>query len=140
MTDLSRFAALAEFGESACKQLGEVLEAREFAAGRTLFRAGEEAAEMIFLMQGEVTIKVGGRERGRLSSGDVLAAGSLVLIGKHECTAEAHGPVSVRVLSRESYLRLRADHPQVALDLQEGILRGLSGALRSYLEESDSQG
>ena len=138
MSDLSQFAALAEFSDSAREVLDGLLESQEFRPGRSLFVQGQEAEEMMFITQGQVAVQIGGQERGEIGSGEVLGAASLVLIGTHECSAVAQDHVSVRTLSREGYLRLRADFPEVALDLQEGILRALTSALRGYLDESGS--
>jgi hypothetical protein len=57
------------------------------------------------------------------------------VIGKRECCALAETPVRLLTLSRESYLRLRLDLPQVALALQEGILRDLASVVRTWLPE-----
>ena len=40
------------------------------------------------------------------------------------------GETKLLTLTREGYLRLRADAPTVALALQEGVLRIFSGFLR----------
>ena len=49
-------------------------------------------------------------------------------------TAVASGPVETLVLSREAYLRLRADYPAVALDLLEGVLNQVGSAARELVD------
>ena len=73
------------------------------------------------------------------SSGGVARLFELVHhSGKRVCTARATAPLQTFVLTRESYLRLRADCPGLALMLQEGILRTLAGVIQQLDEVRSS--
>jgi CRP-like cAMP-binding protein len=111
----------------------EFLEPRSIEEGRALFRAGEESADLYFLVDGALRLEVAQRETGALGAGEVLGSMSLVGMGDHVCAALATKASRVLVLSRESYLRLRADHPAIALQLQEAIVARIATDLRKAL-------
>ena len=111
----------------------EFLEPRELDEGRALFRAGEESADLYFLVDGALRLEVAQREMGALGAGEVLGSMSLVGMGDHVCAALATKPSRVLVLSRESYLRLRSDYPAIALQLQEAIVARIATDLRRAL-------
>jgi CRP-like cAMP-binding protein len=111
------------------------MEERTLQSGDDVFRAGDEAEELLLLVDGHVRLEIKGVSMGRTGPGDVLGGASLVSIGNRECDAIAETPLALLVLSRESYLRLRSDAPQLALDLQEAILREFAGVVRGSVCE-----
>lgn len=132
---LSKAPMLDELGEAGRELLEEFLEERSYADGFLLFQQNEEASELLVVSRGRVGLRKGGEVIASLGAGDCLGGVSLVVIGTRECEAFADGEVEVLVLTRQSYLRLRADCPGVALDLLEGIVRHVSLALRDALGE-----
>jgi len=130
---LSKVAILEELGSAGRETLSDFLESRSYDAGFLLFQQGQEAAELIVIAEGRVVLRQGGNDIARVEAGECLGGVSLLVIGHRECEAAAEGPVEVLSLTRESYLRLRADYPSIALDLQEGILRQLGATLRELL-------
>ena len=136
MTDvLTKFEILQDLNDEGRERFAEVLEERRLDAGRTLFRTDDEAEEMFLVAEGQVRLERDGQVLGLLGPGEVLGAGSVVVIGKRECTAVAETSVQLLLLTREGYQRLRMDSPQVALVLQEGILRELGKVLRGSLSD-----
>jgi CRP-like cAMP-binding protein len=137
MTDrLGAFAVLEELGASERGVLGEHLVERETADEGTLFVAGEEASELLFVLEGRVRLERDGESLGTLGPGELIGGVSLVAIGLRECAAVAEGCVRVLALSREGYLRLRASHPAVALALQEAVLRSFASTVRASIAEA----
>ena len=132
---LAKVELLKDLGEDARDQLAEHFEERRLDEGRALFRAYDEAEELYLLAEGQLRLELSGEPLGTLGPGDVMGAASLVLIGRRECAAIAQTPLRVLTLTRESYLRLRLEAPQVALVLQEGILRDLANVVRASLPE-----
>ena len=130
---LSKVAVFEQLSAAGRETLVDFLEPRSYEPGFLLFQQGDEAAELIVIAEGQVVLRRGGDEIGRVDVGDCIGGVSLVAIGIRECEAAAEDRVEVLSLTRESYLRLRADHPSVALDLQEAILRQFGGALRELL-------
>ncbi len=117
------------------EHLVEFLEPRTYEDGFLLFQQNQEASELLFVCDGQVALCKGGEEIACLGAGDSLGGVSLVVIGRRACEAVANGRVEVLALTRESYLRLRADYPGIALDLQEGILRQISSAAREIVDD-----
>lgn len=132
---LAKVELLKDLGGDAREQLAEHFEERRLDQGRALFRMHDEAEELYLVAEGQLRLELSGEPVGTLGPGDVVGAASLVVIGRRECSAIAQTPVRVFTLTRESYLRLRLEQPQVALVLQEGILRELAHVVRASLPE-----
>lgn len=127
---LRRFDLLAECSADDLAALSEILEERRHEAGETLFRAEDEASELLLVTEGRVRLELEGQSLGELGAGEAIGAACLVSIGTRACDVVAVEPSAVRVLTREGYHRLRADRPSAALALQEGTLRAMAGLVR----------
>ncbi len=137
---LGRVQLLTELIEADRRNLAEFLTEKELDPGSTLFRAGEEAEELYFVTRGSLAIKSDGQMVGELGAGEVLGALCLVHVGLRECDAVALEATQLLCLSRESYLRLRSDHPALALKLEEAILRSFSSLVRNILVDARAPG
>jgi CRP-like cAMP-binding protein len=135
---LEKFALLSELLPDDRKGLADFLEPRELDPGSTLFRAGEEAEELYFLVDGALSVRSAGDLVGELGAGEVLGALCLVSVGRRECDAVAATASSLLCLSREGYLRMRGDAPNLALKLQEAVLRTFSSLVRSTLSDANA--
>ena len=133
---LDGFPLLSELTEGERRALEACLEARELDVGSVLYRTGEEADALYFVVEGAVAIRDGGHGLSELGPGEVLGALSIVSIGKRECDAVGATGTKLLSLTREGYLRLRDDLPALALRLQEAILRSFSALVRGVLEDS----
>lgn len=133
---LDGFPLLSELSTEERRSLEYLLEERQLDAHSVLYRTGEEADALYFVMEGALVVKDGGHSLAELGPGEVLGALSLVSIGKREC--EVVGATTTRLLSltREGYQRLREDLPALSLRLQEAILRSFSSLVRGVLEDS----
>lgn len=132
---LADFALLEDLSHNDQLSLRGYLEEREHDDGETVCWERDESSEALMVLEGKLRIVSGGRSCGSLGSGEVLGALSLTSIGARECSAVAEGPVRLLALTREAYLRMRSDAPQLALGLQEGILRSLSDCVRDLLRK-----
>ena len=133
---LDGFPLLSELTADERRALEGCLEPRELGGGSVLYRTGEEADALYFVVEGLVSIRADGQSLADLGPGEVLGALSTVSIGKRECTVVGVTSVRLLTLSREAYLRLRDDLPALALRLQEAILRSFSNLVRGVLEDS----
>ena len=133
---LEGFPLLSELSTEERRSLEYLLEERELDAGSVLFRAGEEADALYFVIEGALAVKDGGQSLAELGPGEVVGALSLVSIGKRECEALCATPTRVMALTRERYLRLREDVPGLALRLQEAVLRSFAALVRGVVGES----
>ena len=133
---LDGFPLLSELSTEERSALEYALEPRELDAGSTLYRAGEEADALYFVVEGAVAIKEAGQQLAELGPGEVLGAVAIMAIGKRECDVVGVTTTRLLSLSRESYQRLREDLPALSLRLQEAIVRSLSSLVRGVLEDS----
>lgn len=133
---LDQFPLLAELIPDDRRALVEFLTPRELDAGSTLFRTSEEAEELFFVAEGALAIRSDGQTLAELGPGEVLGALCLVRVGRRECDAVAVAPARLLSLSRESYLRLRADLPAIALQLEEAVVRTFSSLVRNVLGDA----
>jgi CRP-like cAMP-binding protein len=133
MSGLASVGALAELSGAQLERLRAFLEERSLADGAPVFLSDEESRELIWIAEGSVRLARGGRDEGVVEAGSLLGALSLSVVGTRACEARAQGPARVYALGRESYLRMRSDDPELALLLQEAILRELAQDLRAVL-------
>ena len=134
--DLSEFAILRELSAEEIETLRPFFEEVRFDDDRIVYSHGDEASELLLIAEGTVRLERSERKLGELPAGSALGGASLVRIGKRGCSACAHGPISALRLTRESYLRLRADHPQAALALVEGLLRTFANVAEKLAEQA----
>ena len=132
---LEKFRILTELSPEERVSLASFLEEQSYEDGRAIFRRRDEAAELLLLTDGRIRLASGDAELGELAPGSALGHASLVAIGRRACAAYAKGAVSVLKLTREAYLRLRGDHPQIALSLQEGLLRNFADTARKVVPD-----
>ncbi len=133
---LEKFEILREMSPEERDNLRDFCEERSYPDGRAIFRRRDDASALLLLTGGRIRLKSGDEELGELVPGSALGHASLVSIGNRTCAAYALGAVSLLELSREAYHRLRGDHPQVALALQEGLMRGFAETTRQLLPEA----
>ena len=130
---LASMPVLQDLAEREHRALAAYVADRVLEDGAVLFRCGEEAEDLLFLVEGRLRLELGDTEIGVVDAGEIVGALALVSIGRRECDAIADGPLRALALDRQSYLRLRAEDPTTALALQEAILRSLSGVVRDAL-------
>ena len=130
---LAAFKLFDDLGAADREQLEGYLEERTHAAGDPVFTERDESSEALLLLEGSVEVEAQERVCGTLRAGSVLGGLSLIAIGSRECSARALEDVRLYALTRESYLRMRAEAPALALQVQESILRSFAGVVRSML-------
>ncbi|MEO0409314.1 MAG: SulP family inorganic anion transporter, partial [Cyanobacteria bacterium P01_A01_bin.135] len=118
------------------------LEEEDLDAGETLFTQGEAASTMYFIEMGEVTLWVTGKGRTRrlqsLGDGNLVGVIDFYLDVPYRSSAVADALTTLQCLSRASLEQMRRDHPEVAADFQEFVIRLLSDRLfQAYEEVSD---
>jgi CRP-like cAMP-binding protein len=136
---LDGFPLLSELSTEERSALEACLDARELDAGSTLYRAGEEADALFFVVDGAVSVRAEGHSLCELGAGEVLGALSLVSVGVRECEIVGATATKLLSLTREGYVRLREDLPALALRLQEAILRSFAVLVRGVVEDSRAQ-
>ena len=123
------------------ERLGELLTRREFAAGDTICREGEEGDRMWLLAKGSVSVRLisaDGRMNLRIASlsrGTTIGEMALVEQARRSATIVADEHVVCYELLREGYTRLLSEHPAIATKLLANLSRELARRLRRTSED-----
>lgn len=105
---------------------------RKFKDGETIFREGETSDAAYVVVDGTVDlVKAGERKPVRLATleaGDLFGEMGVIDHGPRNATAVAVGPVTVKVIEREDFVRSVQDKPDMALDVMSMLVRRLRAA------------
>ena len=105
---------------------------RKFKDGETIFREGETSDAAYVVVDGTVDlVKTGERKPVRLATleaGDLFGEMGVIDHGPRNATAVAVGPVTVKVIEREDFVRSVQDKPDMALDVMSMLVRRLRAA------------
>jgi hypothetical protein len=93
--------------------IAEVAEEREVDAGVVLTEQGQPGDEFFLIADGEVEIRLDGREIRRLGPGDYLGEIALVFGGKRTATAVAAKPTRLYVLGEEAFTAMIRKQPRI---------------------------
>lgn len=109
-------------------------EVRDYAEGQTVFREGDDARELLFLVTGEVEIRKRVNEgtdtrlailRAPTAFGEI----AFLVSGRRNATALARGEVTVLVLTRYEFEKVIRSEPVVAARFLHNLSRLLAGRL-----------
>ena len=123
------------------ERLGELLTRREFAAGDTICREGEEGDRMWLLAKGSVSVRLisaNGRMNLRIASlsrGTTIGEMALVEQARRSATIVADEHVVCYELLRDGYARLLSEAPAIATKLLANLSRELARRLRRTSED-----
>lgn len=99
---------------------------RELAVGEDLTVEGDTGDDFFLILEGRVDIRTGDRLVRTMGPGEYLGELAILFGGVRTATATASAHTRVVVLSRESFLRLLADHPET----EDRILATVSERMR----------
>jgi glutaminase len=118
----------------------EVLEFRRYVVGDLIFRTGDQATELYFLMAGRVSVLVelpsGGMHRLTTCVPGMLF-GDMAIVERRprSATIRADEPVECYTLSLERFDRLTRTYPDLKVALLENFARSLSRRVRRLTDE-----
>ena len=130
---LAKFELLQEVGDENRELLCDFLDKRNLRSDELLFQVGEEAAALYLVVDGELGLELEGEALGTVQAGETLGGASLVCIGNRQCDARARNPVFLLVLTRESYMRLSSEAPELAFGIQAALMREFAAAVRAVV-------
>ncbi len=139
--DLRDIDFLSGLAMSEIEQLGELLTKREFAAGDTICREGDEGDRMWLLAKGSVSVRLisaDGRMNLRIASlsrGTTIGEMALVEQARRSATIVADEHVVAYELLRSGYTLLLSEHPVIATKLLTNLSRELARRLRRTSED-----
>jgi CRP-like cAMP-binding protein len=119
-------------------ELARVLRRRDVPAGEILWREGDQAADMLLIVDGQVSVSLrlpGDRavEVAMMGRGEALGEVPLLDGGQHSATARVTQPASLLSLSRADFAALVSRHHPTAFTLKRAIARVACGRLRAQL-------
>ena len=121
-------------------ELAGAMRRRRAAAGDVLWSEGDEARELLFVLDGEVGVSLGapgGRavEIGRVGPGGVLGEIGLLEGGKHTMTVRATEPTTLLTLSRHDFAALLARPDASSFELKRRLASQFTVRLRNQLRQ-----
>jgi GNAT superfamily N-acetyltransferase len=104
---------------------------RCFAAGETIFAAGEPAEEMFLVLDGRVVVEREGRDQpvGTVSAGECLGEVAMIARREHSATAVAATDVEVAVLGCDELTELVRQRPDIGVVVYRNLARELGEKL-----------
>jgi CRP-like cAMP-binding protein len=102
-------------------QLFELLDQVALPSGTCVFREGDTADLMYFVLEGEARLRRGSLELRPLRAGDSFGEAALLATSPRSFTVETHGTVRLARLSRSRYLSFVSTHPRAALHLTQAL-------------------
>ncbi len=99
--------------------------------GKVLAEEGSRGRELLIVVEGEATVRRGGRELARLSAGDVIGEMSLIDGQPRSATVKADSDMTLLVIDSRAFKPLLEEVPGMAV----GILTAMAQRLR----EADSK-
>ncbi len=130
--DLADLSLLERCPETERTEIAAALESLWLEPGETLFREGDAADALFWLVEGCIALlREGTGEAAERGPGSALGALSLVIEGPRELSAETRSRCRVLRLSRESFAAIVERAPRAACRLLEGILREQAECERS---------
>jgi CRP/FNR family cyclic AMP-dependent transcriptional regulator len=130
----ARLAAVPMFSGCSRKELGVIARAaKEVAhrAGTVIAREGDRGIGLFLILDGECSVSIGGKERGRLSAGQFFGEIALLDGGPRTATVTAVTDVRLLGLTEWVFRGLLAEHPSIALKTLESV----AGRLRAVATE-----
>jgi CRP-like cAMP-binding protein len=120
--------------------LRDHLQCRRLAAGEMLWREGDPSDFLCFILDGRIHMKkqteFPGKEVivGIHGKGSIIGAASFLEHSLHPLSARTLEETSILTLDRDNFDDIVKNHPQLALDLFQGMIHSLSSRLRQAFE------
>jgi CRP/FNR family transcriptional regulator, cyclic AMP receptor protein len=135
---LATVPLLAGVDEPGLGELARVMRRRDAPAGEILWREGEEAADMLLIVDGQVSVSLripGDRavEVATLGPGNALGEVPLLDGGQHSATARVTEAATLLSLSRADFAALVSRRHPTAFALKRAVARAACGRLRAQL-------
>jgi glutaminase len=138
-TQLEDFDLLNGLGDAELIAIKDAVEIRDLAAGTVVFREGDIADAMFFLLSGRVNVMLpldpntGERSRRLAAFGQGVAFGEMAILdeGRRSADIVCEEPCSVAVLSLDALNEIGEKFPAIGQSIQANLARLLSRRLRA---------
>jgi len=116
-------------------QFVELLDQVALPPGTCVFREGDAADLMYFVLEGEARIRRGSLELRPVRAGDSFGEAALLSAGPREITVETDRVVRLARLSRSRYLSFVANHPRAALHVTQALAACLAAQVTELTDD-----
>jgi CRP-like cAMP-binding protein len=99
-----------------------------FKKGAVIFEEGEPGDCMFFVIDGTVSVRIGGVDRTRVESGEIFGEMALIDHAPRSATAVAATDCRLAAVNEQRFLRLVGEVPMFALHLMQVITHRLRRA------------
>lgn len=135
--DLEVLARSALLGGLDIRELAQVMDYLDqvaLAPGTCVFREGDDADYLYFVLEGDARIRRGPLELRNVRPGDHFGEVGMIRKEPRSSSVEALSTMRLARLSRARYETLAAAHPRVGLHLTQAIARSLGGQLMAVTD------
>jgi CRP/FNR family cyclic AMP-dependent transcriptional regulator len=126
LDELKRIPLFAGLQKRELEELGTLADEIEVADGRALTKEGESGHEFFVVVQGHVSVEIGGARVAELGPGDFLGEIALIDGKPRSATTRAVGDTRLIVIGHREFHQLMADFPTV----QTAVLQALADRVR----------
>jgi CRP/FNR family cyclic AMP-dependent transcriptional regulator len=119
------------FAECSRRELADVAalaDEIDLPAGRELIREGERGREFFVLLEGDADVRVKGRRRAQLSSGDFFGEVALVADTPRTATVQTTSPVRALVITDRAFRQLLERSPGIQLKVLQALAKRVAPA------------
>ena len=125
---LSRFELLDGVPEEELGALARMMRRREYRAGQVIWRQGDDAGELVFVVEGlvQISLQLPGHatvEVSRVGPGEVMGEMGVIDSGHRPVTATAIEPTTVMMLARADFTALVSRRDPTAFAIKRRIAR-----------------
>ncbi len=122
---LAGVGLFSELGKGQQRSLARLMTCVEVPAGRTLTTEGEPGREFMIIVDGQASVRRGGRLVATLGAGDFLGEMSLIAGTPRSATVTAETDMVVEILNRREFSSLLDQSPAVARKVMIGAVKRL---------------
>lgn len=122
---LASVGLFSELSKGQQRSLARLMTCVEVPAGRTLTTEGEPGREFMIIVDGQASVRRGGRLVATLGAGDFLGEMSLIAGTPRSATVTAEADMVVEILNRREFSSLLDQSPTVARKVMVGAVKRL---------------
>lgn len=122
---LETIELFAELSKKERKAVSRLMTTASVKKGRDLMVEGTAAREFLIIMEGDATVRRGGRVVARLGAGDFLGELAVIAGVPRTATVTADTDMSVSVLNRREFSTLLDEQPKLARKVLVGAVKRL---------------
>lgn len=122
---LGAIELFSELSAKECKAVGRLMTSVSVKPGRDLIKEGDVGREFLVIVEGEATVRRGGKVVARLGAGDFMGELAVIAGVPRTATVTADTDMTVSVLNRREFSTLLDSQPKLARKILVGAVKRL---------------